>query len=131
MDGCDLIQRFGEPTSDAKSVPFDSFKGHAPRMSITCTLCAGRDLECVVCHGGGEEPVYQCPGTVCDATTGEVLRAYSDYKNGIMPDEGGMYAQAAPFVDLIRVVEAELAALQAEDQRHAKARNAKRPNTRR
>lgn len=125
MDGCDVSQRFGTPTSDAKGKLFPEYEGHFPRISITCTVCAGRDHGCKVCRGSGEEPVFQCPGSVCDGYTSEVMRAYQDYKNGIMPDEGGMYSQAAPFVDLVRVVEAEFAALQAEEQRIAKSKSKK------
>lgn len=122
MEGCDFTQRFGEPTIDAKGKVYEEFKGHAPRMSITCTLCAGRDASCPVCRGGGEEPVFQCPGTVCDIDTARVMQAYTDYQNGILPDAGGMYDQSAPFVDMMRVVGSELAALQAEDRKHAKSK---------
>lgn len=122
MEGCDLVQRFGEPTCDSNGKLLPQFEGHFPRMSITCTVCAGRDAECRVCGGGGEERVFQCPGSVCDSDTSIVMRAYQDYKNGILPDEGGMYAQAAPFVDLVRVVDAEIAALQAEEARNRKAK---------
>ena len=100
-------------------------------MSITCTRCAGRDAECAVCHGGGEERVFQCPGTIGSVETSSVIRAYRDYKNGILPDPGGMYDQSSIFVDMIQVVDAELAALQAEERKTAKAKSsAKTPNAR-
>jgi len=128
MEGCDIHQTFGVPTLDSNGDLLGPFKGRFPRLSITCTICAGRDAECPVCKGGGEERVFQCPGTVTDVESAAVIRAYRDYKNGILPDEGGMYDQSAIFVDMIQTVDAEIAALQVEERKHSRsAKGSKKP----
>lgn len=112
---CDLPHTFGEP------VP-QEYRVGVPSVTITCTLCAGRDGDCPVCLGSGEERVFRCAGSLSDADTNEFLGLWGDYQQGILPDAGGMSDQAAPFVELVRVAEAERGAIMAEERKERERR---------
>jgi len=104
--GCDLPHTFGEPTlkEHQKAVP----------TIIGCTACSGTRADCNVCDGTGEEPIFRCAGAFRDPEISAFLGALSDYENGVLPDPGGMSAQTAPFVELLRVATAERSAVMAE-----------------
>lgn len=95
-----------------------------PLFAITCSLCSGSDPECKVCSGSGEERIYACPGALVDAESSEVLSAYADWQLGLLPDAGPIEDQAAPCVELVRVVSAELGRIHDEDRKQAELRAA-------
>lgn len=113
-EGCDIEQEFGA----AFTAP------GRPLFAVTCSACSGGEHGCKVCHGSGEERVYRCAGAIIDSEASEVLRAYSAYESGHLPDSGSIEDQAAPFVELMHVVSAELGRIRADDMKDAERKAA-------
>lgn len=74
-------------------------------------------MECAVCKGSGVENLYRCVGSYLTPDVIEVANLAGLYEAGSMPDPGGIYEQAAPYIDLVRLFEGERSKVVAEHQR--------------
>lgn len=85
-----------------------------PVFARTCPRCSGFEPECEVCSGSGTELVYRCAASQVTPDVVALLSAYYDYEKGVLPSPGPMQEQAVQFVDGVRLIEAERAAIERE-----------------
>lgn len=95
----------------------------APRdlFTITCTVCAGGDVDCATCGGRGQQPIRRCPASHGDRSLAHAFDAFLQLESGILPVPGGWLAQADSFCAFVRIVRAERGAID-EAQRKAQER---------
>lgn len=121
-EGCDVPQELGRPFRPKEA----GYPNAYARFTISCSACSGRSPNCPVCDGSGEEGIYRCAGSLMSGDIGDVMRAYSAYEAGHLPDDGGMQDQAAPFVDAVHAISSEIARIRNEEAKLARAKAAQR-----
>lgn len=65
----------------------------------TCSHCHGRYKACPTCGGKNEIPLMRCPVLYMTDEMVLFVQAWSLYRQGILPEPGGMGDQAAVFID--------------------------------
>lgn len=60
--------------------------------------------------------IYRCPLSGMDAEFFEFLSAFGDFREGMLPEPGGLNDQPGSFLDAARALRSEIAAIQAERQ---------------
>lgn len=87
----------------------------APLGFMECPTCRGLAHGCPDCQGAGRQPVLRCPWAVAVPASQPALGlAIEAAEHGSWPVSGGVLAQAAAFVDAVRVVRQELAKVRQE-----------------
>lgn len=78
-----------------------------PQLWILCPRCLNeRPHGCERCKGEGREAVHRCPLAIQDARAAEACTAAVLAEQGILPVAGGLYDQAATFIESLAVIAA-------------------------
>lgn len=88
----------------------------------TCESCFGLDSKCEACGGRGELLRDRCPSSDAGDIGRIVLRALSQYQNGILPVDGGWADQSAKLMRLVDIAASERGKLQDAEARAAEAK---------
>jgi len=75
-----------------------------------------------VCGGRGEKRIYRCAPSFLDEDTHQIMTAYHNHQQGILPGPGAWSDQTAVFAKALRVVASERNAIQAEQHKTAERR---------
>lgn len=67
------------------------------------------------------EPLRRCPARLVPAWAWEVMALYGPWTRGNLPESGGVLDQVATVTDALRIIEAAVADVRAEEQDKADA----------
>jgi len=85
-------------------------------FGITCPRCHGNKVldgePCGLCEGRGDQYIYRCPASIVGLEEQRALTMWSAFQNGVLPDPGGSYDQAACVSHVIGIINAEKAAIE-------------------
>ena len=56
--------------------------------------------------------MYRCPASQVSRSSAALISAFSGYQNGLLPDPGGLWDQAASFVHGLSILAAEKNAIE-------------------
>lgn len=75
------------------------------KLDMPCPLCtAVGNASCGICHGRGEWPLTEKPGTMIgDADMAQFLFAADQAKHGRWPADGGWLSQCASLLDGVKL----------------------------
>ena len=94
-----------------------------PVYSRTCTACRGNGTDCQECQGRGQVMRYRCPQSETDVLGMTVVRALSQWQNGVLPGPGGWGDQCSRLAELVDVAAAEKHRIDEQAQQAAKKGN--------
>jgi hypothetical protein len=97
-----------------------------PQLWIPCPACLGEEAKCDRCNGSGREAVHRCPLAIADPSAQEACTACAFMESGILPAAGGLYDQAALFVEALSVIGAGRRFIEQEREAREREEEARR-----
>lgn len=89
-------------------------------------FCHGDRADCPECAGTNEIPILRCPNAIVQRVHRDAVLAATQVEHGILPAAGGLFDQAATFVDALPLLLRELVHWRSvhleREQKRAKAR---------
>lgn len=74
-----------------------------------CFVCHGDRDDCAECRGTNEIPIFTCPNRLVRRVHQDAVLAVVQMESGVLPAPGGLYDQAATFVDALPLLMREIA----------------------